>query len=254
MVLSWLRVSTSMPIRPAGNTFAQGKVFSMVKVHGLAKSETLESRGLTVRVQEIDSKVHLAVQFQGLDDAGRALLATVLEAREHKGATGSFTAGEVRGDRFVPGLADDLVHHVNDGGVVVFAHGGLEGGGDFLHAGALEDADVLFPVGIGRIGLRDLAHHVEPLAYGGAGQRQQPMPGQQVFERLILGIGFVKLRGAFHLQGRRHGKVVVLAIFRPRASVPECGGPPPLHPPQGNNQNSKNSLSLFHFGAHIQEE
>ena len=94
-----VRLEDGMPVRPSGNTFAQGKVFSMVKIHGLAKSETLESRGLTVRVQEIESKVHLAVQFQGLDDAGRALLATVLEAREHKGATGSFTAGEVRGDQ-----------------------------------------------------------------------------------------------------------------------------------------------------------
>ena len=103
-----VRLEDGMPIRPAGNTFAQGKVFSMVKVHGLAKSETLESRGLTVRVEERESLVHLAVQFQGLDDAARALLTRVLEAREHKpGATGSFTAGEVRGDLAGPEAAGD---------------------------------------------------------------------------------------------------------------------------------------------------
>ena len=94
-----VRLDDGLPVRPWGNAFAQGKVLSMVKIHGLAKSGILESRGLTVRVQEADSMVHLAVQFQGLGEASRLLLSTVLEARERKpGTTGSFTASLVRGD------------------------------------------------------------------------------------------------------------------------------------------------------------
>jgi hypothetical protein len=79
-----VRLEDGLPVRPWAGLFAQGKVFSMVRIYGLTRSDILEARGVTVRVEEADSHIHLAVQFQWLADADRLLLTTVLEGRERK--------------------------------------------------------------------------------------------------------------------------------------------------------------------------
>jgi len=101
-----VRLEDGLPIKPWANLFPQGKVFSMVRIYGLTKSDVLEARGVMVRAQEGDGKLQLAVQFQGLGEADRLLLSMVLEGRERKpgraGASASPQGREDRTDRPLP--------------------------------------------------------------------------------------------------------------------------------------------------------
>jgi len=95
-----VRLEDGLPIKPWGGLFPQGKVLSMVRIYGLTKSDVLEARGMVVRAQEADDKIHLGVQFQGLAEADRALLSLVLEGRERKpGRVASSGPSHGRGER-----------------------------------------------------------------------------------------------------------------------------------------------------------
>jgi hypothetical protein len=104
-----VRLEDGMPIRPWANLFPQGKVFSMVRIYGLTKSDVLEARGLIVRVAEADGEIQLAVQFQGLGEADKMLLSMVLEARERRSARAG-AAGPAPG----PGERTDRLMAVSD--------------------------------------------------------------------------------------------------------------------------------------------
>jgi CheY-like chemotaxis protein len=71
----------------------------MLRIYGLTRSDILEARGVTVRVEEADSFIHLAVRFQYLADADRALLTTVLEGRERKSGPAGAPGPADRTDR-----------------------------------------------------------------------------------------------------------------------------------------------------------
>jgi CheY-like chemotaxis protein len=79
-----VRLEDGMPVRPWANFFESVRVLPMIRIHGLDRDEVMEARGKTVRVQEGDSEIHLAVQFQGMDEEGRAIMTRALAAREQK--------------------------------------------------------------------------------------------------------------------------------------------------------------------------
>jgi CheY-like chemotaxis protein len=101
-----VNLEDGLPLRPWASEFDKGRILTMVRIHGLARDEVMEARGRTVRVQEGDSEIHLAVQFQELALAERSFLVRVLEARE---------AGAGKGGVAGPGRAASAA---------AFGHGG----------------------------------------------------------------------------------------------------------------------------------
>jgi len=79
-----LRLEDGMPVRPWANDFENGRILPMIRIHGLEREDIVEARGHTVRFLEADSEVHLAVQFQGMEEDGRTLLTRALAARDRK--------------------------------------------------------------------------------------------------------------------------------------------------------------------------
>jgi hypothetical protein len=87
-----VRLDDGLPVRPDVNRFSEGLAFSLLRIQGLAKTGCLEARGRMVRVESVDSSVHLALAFSGMADADRELLTRHLEGRERKGTSG-FSGG-----------------------------------------------------------------------------------------------------------------------------------------------------------------
>jgi CheY-like chemotaxis protein len=79
-----VQLEDGLPIRPWANFFDKGRILPIIRIHGLDRDDVMEARGQTVRVQEGDSEINLAVQFQGMDEEGRALLTRALDARDHR--------------------------------------------------------------------------------------------------------------------------------------------------------------------------
>jgi len=97
-----LRLEDGMPIRPQGNLFTVGEALSPVRIHNLTRKEPLEVRGQIMRIQEADSEIHLALQFNELNPEVSALLTRILAAREQQIGTGSGGAGRGRGAERAP--------------------------------------------------------------------------------------------------------------------------------------------------------
>jgi hypothetical protein len=95
-----LRLDDGMPVRPGAYLFDRGKSLSLLRVKGLPKGEVLETRGQVVRVMEINSELHLGIQFTGLGDGERLRLSRFLEGRERqsKQSSGGFSAPSDRID------------------------------------------------------------------------------------------------------------------------------------------------------------
>jgi CheY-like chemotaxis protein len=83
-----LRIEDGLPMRPRANLFDPGRSLSPVRIHGLVKDEVLEARGQIVRIQEGDSEIQLAVQFNALREPVSILLSQVLAARERQAGRG----------------------------------------------------------------------------------------------------------------------------------------------------------------------
>jgi CheY-like chemotaxis protein len=83
-----LRLEDGLPVRPRANLFDRGRSLSPVRIHGLLRDEVLEVRGQIVRIQEGDSEIQLAVQFNELREAVSVLLSQVLASRERQAGRG----------------------------------------------------------------------------------------------------------------------------------------------------------------------
>lgn len=86
-----LRLDDGLPVRPGTHNLEQGIPLSLLRVRGFPKGQVLDARGAVVRVQEAHSELHLGIQFTGLDEPARVLLANFLDARERQNSPSSGT-------------------------------------------------------------------------------------------------------------------------------------------------------------------